>query len=291
MAESDFASLDEIGEPGEHGYGGHASGDPYGGQDPGDGPVAVPSHLVIGSQKNGQATKGGAGGSDWSLDPIKEGIIEAKESVIKAVDFTSALVGGKSGLSDKQTANLQNAIIAEEKAKAATQTDEELTDQQLYDRTTEGSDPQSMKEVAINLDPNTIGINEADVAGFVAGIAIPIPGAGFAVAEGLKSMQKEDSLFKNTTYDVGYVSPTFGMMANPTNPGVAMADFQKDPAYGGEGGSVNPLKVPVLPRPEYGELNKSLTGTKPTDNKVDLGVRSRSSYRARRRQGIIGRGW
>jgi len=56
-------SLDEVGEPGEHGYGGDARGDPYGGDDPsGDGtygPKAKDSALHIGAQKNGQTTKGG----------------------------------------------------------------------------------------------------------------------------------------------------------------------------------------------------------------------------------------
>lgn len=218
---------------------------------------------------------------------------DPRETLAKAGGAISALVAGgpAGGLTQKHTDKLHSQIAAENRMRAASQADDSLfeTDQQLYDRTTEGSDPQSMKEVAISLDDRTMDINEADIAGTFAGLAIPFPGAGFAVSAAMKAAQTKGGPFSDTKYNIASVSPSFGWLNNPTNQNVAMAEFRADPDYGGSGEPVDPMRLPIRPRPEYGSLNK--TFTEPTDNKSSLAISDRNRRRAWQRKGITGRGW
>ena len=295
MAYNDFGDLDEVGEPGESGTGGGDPGDPYGGDNwadnPDQGQTVLEKNKPRSMQKDYQVSEdsvfSGMGGR--ITGNLYDLIGDPRETLAKAGGAISALAGGPAGgLTQKHTDKLHNQIAAENRMRAASQKDDSLfeTDQQLYDRTTEGSDPQSMKEVAISLDDRTMGINEADIVGTVAGLAIPFPGAGFAVSAALKAAQTKGGPFGGTQYNTGYYSPSFGWMTNPTNQNVAMADFMKDSDYGGEGGSVDPRSLPIRPRPEYGSLNK--TFTEPTDNKADLAIEpARGPLRAWRSKGRI----
>ena len=276
MAYDDFGDIDEVGEPGESGTGGD---DPYGG-DEHEAAGGVPGQpLNYDAQGNYTGTVRGESWSQQGNDNIFSGMTDTLGSIFgKDKDKFDGDPYQKGGMppvgwgKDKDlsepTIKALQSKISQERVKGYQQDVEDRLGKEgnvVHD----AMDPARWQDVAMSLDTKgTYGVNEADIAGAAVGIATmfsPVPGLGKLTSMYAKSQQEKGGLFGGTQYNQLYGNLNFGIMSNPTNQNVAMADFRNDPAYDGSGGDIDPYKIPQLPR-------RPRTYTEPSDNKTGLAI-------------------